>query len=181
MKSIFSLLVAAAAVVAHTLPDLEARDDCGHSITPIYRMYNSKTFDHFYTTNAVETITAYANDEYLLEGVAAGAFPTQQGNTLPLYRLYNSGKHDHFYTTNPVERDFFTTNNGYKWEGTLALVYTTQICGSVPLYRLFAASVTDHFYTTSEAERANALNLGFTDEGVVAYVPAKGVVTGMPV
>ncbi|KAF7351969.1 hypothetical protein MVEN_01159000 [Mycena venus] len=196
MMCFFALLVAATAVTVGAVS--VARDTCGTSVVPLYRMYNGAAFDHFYTTSASEVITAVENDGYVLEGVSAAVFPTQQGTTLPLYRLYSAGAHDHFYTsvanrdsapavaftdemnhrTNPVERDFFTTNNGYKWEGTAALVYTTQICGSVPLYRLYAASHVDHFYTTSATERASALALGFIDEGIVAYVPAKGIVTG---
>lgn len=101
--------------------------------------------------------------------------------------------------TDPVERDFFTANNGYTWEGTVALVYTSQICGSMPLYRLYAVNAVDHFYTSkfwhstrrhkfhwntytcvlaSATERAAALALGFVDQGIVAYVPEKGIVTG---
>ncbi|KAJ7176222.1 hypothetical protein C8R43DRAFT_555976 [Mycena crocata] len=176
MKTFFALMIAAVGATANTMPI--ARDTCGTSIVPLYRMYNGGTFDHFYTTKTSEVISSVSTGGYVLEGVSAAAFPTQQGTTLPLYRLWSSGAHDHFYTTNPVERDLFATNKGYTMEGTVALVYTTQICGSVPLYRLFAVDRVDHFYTTSATERTAALALGFVDEGIVAYVPAKGVVTG---
>ncbi|KAJ7817791.1 hypothetical protein B0H13DRAFT_1606113, partial [Mycena leptocephala] len=130
------------------------RDTCGTSIVPLYRMYSGANFDHFYTTSASEVITAVENDGYVLEGVSAAVFPTQQGTTLPLYRLHSAGTHDHFYTSIANDRDFLTTNNGYKWEGTAALVYTTQICGRLPLYRLYAASHVDHFYTSEWSLRA---------------------------
>ncbi|KAJ7479479.1 hypothetical protein FB451DRAFT_161495 [Mycena latifolia] len=178
MKSFFAVFTAVATVSASAVYVLQARDTCGSTIVPIYRLYNGDVFDHYYTTTPAQVISAVSNSGYVLEGVSAAVFPTQQGTTLPLYGLYNSASHDHFLTTDPVERDLFRTNKGYVLEGTVALVYTTQICGSVPLYRLFAVSQVDHFYTTSAEERAAALALGFVDEGIVAYVPAKGIVTG---
>ncbi|KAK7018175.1 hypothetical protein R3P38DRAFT_1293997 [Favolaschia claudopus] len=177
MKSFISLLFAAALVVASPI-NIAERDECGNTIVPFYRLYNSATGDHFYTDVASEAVSTASKDGYVLEGVAAGVFFNQQGTTLPLYRLWSSGAHDHFYTTDPVERDFYTTNNGYKWEGTAALVYTSQICGSVPLYRLYATTVKDHFYTTSATERATALGLGFVDQGIAGYMPVRGVVSG---
>ncbi|KAJ7885550.1 hypothetical protein B0H14DRAFT_3735970, partial [Mycena olivaceomarginata] len=168
MKSFFSLLVAAAAVTASSISVV--RDTCGTTIVPLYRLYHSTRVDHFYTTSTSELISSVTDNGYVLEGVSAAVFPTQQGTTLPLYRLYNSNAHDHFYTTDPVERDFFTANNGYTWEGTVVLIYTSQICGSMPLYRLYAVNAVDHFYTNSATERAAALALGFVDQGIVAYV-----------
>ncbi|KAJ6532868.1 hypothetical protein DFH09DRAFT_1370136 [Mycena vulgaris] len=187
MKAFFALLIATVSAGAVSV----ARDTCGTTIDPLYRLYNSANFDHFYTyftspllvsrhvrTTPAEVISSVSTGGLVLEGVAAATFPTQQGTTLPLYQLYNSAALDHFYTTSTAEHDAFIANNGYALEGTVAFVYTTQICGSVPLYRLHAVSHVDHFYTTSATERASALALGFVDQGIAGYVPGKGIIGG---
>jgi hypothetical protein len=40
----------------------------------------------------------------------------------------------------------------------------------VPLYRLWSSSNNDHFYTIDPAERANAIAIGYRDEGIPGYV-----------
>ncbi|KAJ7061176.1 hypothetical protein C8F01DRAFT_987642 [Mycena amicta] len=150
----------------------DKRANCGTVVSPLYRAYSSSAQDHFYSASGTEAANAGG---FVIEGVAAAIFATQQGDSLPLYRMYSSAAKDHFYTADPVERDFYRTNNGYVLENTAAFVYTTPVCGAVPLYRLYAASVKDHFYTTSVSERARTIALGFADEGIVAYVPGPGV------
>lgn len=51
-----------------------------------------------FSTSTSELMSSVTDNGYVLEGVSAAVFPTQQGTTLPLYRLYNSNMHDHFYT-----------------------------------------------------------------------------------
>lgn len=46
---------------------------------------------------------------------------------------------------------------------------------------MYSASAADHFYTTSGPERANAIqNLGYTDEGIAAYVYPQNVQQSVP-
>ena len=54
-------------------------------------------------------------------------------------------------------------------------VFTTPVCGSVPLYRVYNPDAIEHFYTTNVTKRDNALQHGYKDDGVSAYVnPVKG-------
>ena len=74
---------------------------------PLYRLWSSKTGDHFYTTDENEKNTALTTKEwmYTYEGIAGYIYPAQQTNTLPLYRLWNSENNDHFYTTSETEKN----------------------------------------------------------------------------
>jgi hypothetical protein len=84
--------------------------------------------------------------------------------------LFRPNTDEHFYTTSASERDNAAQKLGYNVEGTACFVLAGQASGSIPFFRMFNATSGDHFYTTSAPERDNALNLGYTDEGVAAFV-----------
>jgi hypothetical protein len=115
---------------------------------------------------------AVANLGYTAEGTTGRIFPTQQPQTIPLYRLYNPGGTDHFYTTSAAERDNAVAQLGYQSEGTAGYVYPAGVCGALPLYRSYNLQGIDHFYTMSASESDSAVAIGWTKEGIAAYILA---------
>jgi hypothetical protein len=133
---------------------------------PLFRLYNRRSGDHFYTTSAPERLTALRGG-YSDEGVATTVFRSAQfgGPVIPFYRLYNKRSGDHFYTASEREA---RSASGYTPEGIAGYVYTTSVCNSVPLYRLYNGK--DHFYTKDTAERDSARRGGYRVEGAAAFV-----------
>ena len=67
---------------------------------------------------------------------------------------------------------------GYAYEGEPGYVFGSHASSTptIPLYRMYSGGAVDHFYTTSASERDNAVNrLGYTDEGIAAYVHATNI------
>ncbi|KAF7367038.1 hypothetical protein MSAN_00963000 [Mycena sanguinolenta] len=196
----FSQIAALYARLTRPTPNQTAQCPSYPTITPLFRTYSAVDNDHFYTSIPSEVIAA-ANEggQYSLEGVAASIFPTQITLSTPLFRLFKGAVTDHAYTTSAVEVDTLEAE-GYVLEVEIpGYVYTTQICNSVPLYGLFSVSGQDHFMTSSvilnstyffganydmssasTSERAAAIAGGYTDQGIVAYVPARGSVFDAP-
>ncbi|KAJ7825575.1 hypothetical protein B0H14DRAFT_2820269 [Mycena olivaceomarginata] len=127
------------------------------------------------SSTANELVTS--SPGYATEGVAAGIFPTQVGQSTLFFRLYNDGLGHHAYTINTTEVQAFLAA-GYVLETTPGYVYAAGICGSVPLYRMLLASRNDYFYTTSAGERNTAISEGYTDQGIAAYVQVPGIIGG---
>ena len=72
----------------------------------VYRFYDTKNKDHFYTINVTERNNIIANynagrSSYRYEGVG---WYTPKKSGIPLYRFYNSQAKDHFYTTSAAEK-----------------------------------------------------------------------------
>jgi len=70
----------------------------------LYRYWNQKDLNHFYTTNLAEIGVKRVGDVgkwgYKLVGTLGYCFQNSYPGTLPLYRYYHGGIIDHFYTTN---------------------------------------------------------------------------------
>ncbi|KAG1782359.1 hypothetical protein EV702DRAFT_1192034 [Suillus placidus] len=94
----------------------------GSSTIPLYRMYNPKVIDHFYTTSYSEVQNAAANDGYTYEEIAAYVYSTNICGSIALYRLYSSAGTDHFYTTSASEASNAVAQDGYTLEGVAAYV-----------------------------------------------------------
>ncbi|KAF7305896.1 hypothetical protein HMN09_00743800 [Mycena chlorophos] len=165
-------LVASVVVVAS-----QSCTDCGSSITPLFRMFSVNTVDHFYTNGASEVIAAATDDDYGLEGVASGVFPSQQGCSVQFLRLNNPTVFDHFYTINTNEAAIFE-QNGYTLEGNAGYINASPNCSTVtiPLLRFFNPAAIDHFYTTSEEEGQAFTSQGYVSQGIAGYVPLPGVI-----
>jgi len=107
------------------------------SLTPLFRLLNATSGDHFYTTSSSERDDAEAHAGYVPEGIACDVFAGPGAGTIPLFRLFNPGNGDHFYTTSAPERDNAVANIGYVSEGTSCGVFPADGPDRVPLYRLF--------------------------------------------
>ncbi|KAF8989161.1 hypothetical protein BDQ17DRAFT_1393326 [Cyathus striatus] len=142
--AISTLALATSFVEASLAPPPPACAD-PRTVTPLYRAYNYRVTDHFYTANGTEFTNAVEKLGYTNEGIAGWVFPYEQRGTVPLYRLYSSNASDHFYTT--------------------------ASCGGLALWRLFSANASDHFYTMSVVERDRAtVSLGYTFEGNAGFI-----------
>ncbi|MBQ9210395.1 MAG: hypothetical protein IJ153_01740 [Clostridia bacterium] len=130
----------------------------------VYRLYNTKTGEHLYTTD---------ENEYKVVGALAawnqeGAVFTAPVEGTPVYRVYNPTTGEHHYTSDATEVAYLAkigwTNEGVKFnsasEGT-------------PVFRLFnpkGTGTNSHLLTTDEVEKAYLLTLGWVDEKVAFYV-----------
>ncbi len=93
------------------------------SSTPLYRLYNKYSGDHFYTTSYNEKDFAISKAGYSYEGIAGYVFNSQTSSAVPLYRLYNKYSGDHFYTTSYNEKDFAISKAGYTYEGIAGYIW----------------------------------------------------------
>ena len=92
--------------------------------TPVYRFWNKKTTDHFYTTSSAEKKQLEKDyksgeDDYKYEGVA-WYVPKDSGK--PVYRFFDTKNFNHYYTSSEDIRaslqTAYTDGTGtYRYEG----------------------------------------------------------------
>ena len=126
--------------------------------TPMFRLYNPNSGEHFYTGSAGER-EFLSRVGWSYEGVGWWA-PIEGGE--PVYRLYNPNAGDHHYTLSSEERDALVAV-GWNYEGV-----GWRSAGDVPVLRQYnpnAASGT-HNFTTSRAENDMLVRNGWHFEGV---------------
>ena len=128
--------------------------------TPMYRLYNPNSGEHFYTGSKEERDNLNAAGWHY-EGVAWNA-PTNSG--APVYRLYNPNSGDHHYTMSADERDMLV-GFGWIYEG---VAWNSATAENLPLYRLYNpnADCGSHHYTGSTEERDNLVSVGWIFEGI---------------
>ena len=128
--------------------------------TPMYRLYNPNSGEHFYTGSEEERDMLQSLG-WQYEGVAWNA-PTKTG--APVYRLFNPNNGDHHYTMSETERDMLV-GVGWQYEG---IAWNSASPSNIPLFRLFNpnADCGSHHYTGSEEERDYLVSLGWHYEGI---------------
>ena len=131
--------------------------------TPMYRLYNPNSGEHFYT-GSVKEKDNLVSVGWNYEGIAWNA-PIKGGD--PVYRLYNPNSGDHHYTMSKEETDNLVSI-GWKYEGVCWNSVAANDPGAVPLYRLYNpnADCGSHHYTTSTEERDNLVSVGWILEGI---------------
>ena len=134
--------------------------------TPMYRLYNPNSGEHFYT-GSLEEKNNLVVAGWNYEGIAWNA-PTRSG--APVYRLYNPNSGDHHYTMSKEETDNLVSI-GWKYEGVCWNSVAAGAPGAVPLYRLYNpnADCGSHHYTGSTEERDFLVSLGWHYEGIGWY------------
>ncbi len=132
-------------------------------VTPMYRLYNPNSGEHFYTGSVQERDVLKAAGWHY-EGIAWNA-PTKHG--APVYRLYNPNNGDHHYTMSVEERDMLV-GVGWQYEG---IAWNSASASNIPMYRLFNpnADCGSHHYTGSTEERDYLVSLGWHFEGIGWY------------
>ncbi|MBX7193051.1 MAG: hypothetical protein K1X94_13375 [Sandaracinaceae bacterium] len=134
-------------------------EDVGGCRESVVRAYHDSLGGHLYTRDRSE--------------IAAGGFrteadpfffvyPSAQPGLAAFHRCY-LGRAHRLYTF-----DAGCEGSGASDEGILGYVAPSPVCGARPLYRLSASD--DHFYTVDAGERDFAVSIGYTDEGIAAYV-----------
>lgn len=113
----------------------------------IYRVYNTRTGEHLYTSAANEVRTLISG-VWNYEGVAW--YSPEKSNT-PVYRLYDRNSGEHFYTSSKIERDIILSWGHWNDEG---IAWYSDDAKGTPVYRLHneAQAPFPHHFTTSIAE-----------------------------
>ncbi len=130
----------------------------------LYRIYNPKSGEHLYTTDAREQkylVSKGWHDEGYMDAV--------ETSDVPVYRVYNPKSGEHHYTSDKVERSYLT-KHGWKDEGIA--FYSADRESGVPVYRLYKAGkgIGNHHYTVSKTEKNYLTRHGWSDEGIGWYV-----------
>lgn len=131
--------------------------------TPMHRLYNPNSGEHFYTGSLDERdVLVAAGWQY--EGIAWNS-PVKGG--APVYRLYNPNSGDHHYTMSSDEKDHLV-GVGWQYEG---IAWNSASSSNVPQYRLYNpnADCGSHHYTGSAEERDYLVSLGWHYEGIGWY------------
>lgn len=132
-------------------------------LQPIYRLYNSVTSEHLFTTSKSEydnfaRLCLQGNDFWIPEGIDWFAYYSQNSNSSPVYRLYNAGlgslgRNSHYYTSDLNEAFDLTTNSGWTYDtfdGGNLCFYTGGDIGIYTCYNEALGSA--HHYTSSKSE-----------------------------
>jgi hypothetical protein len=137
--------------------------------TPLYRLFNPSSGDHFYTTSTAERDAVASSGDYVNEQIACYVYGSAASGTTDFYRLFSSDSGDHFYTTYGPERDAAMASAGYVSEGTACYVYGSAASGTTPLHRLWKAAPTDFSAAREDAVTQSGARRMWTD---ATYLPA---------
>lgn len=139
----------------------------------LYRLYNSKSGDHLYTTSCQEKDNVIRSGSYVYEGLAGYISTRQARRTVALYRLQLANGR-HFYTTDVNEMNTLTANGGNISEGITGYLADESVRNTSPFYRLVSGD--KHFYTTDDQEKNDFLRNGNAGrlEGTIGYLWRSG-------
>lgn len=130
---------------------IEEDDEEAQGTSPVFRLYNSLTSEHLYTTSRYEydMLPGMTQGDWVQEGIAWVA--PDEGN--PVFRLYNGGLGDHHYTANASERNALITYYGWVDEGIA--FYSAAASSGYPVYRVYNGGLKrgQHHYTLNSSER----------------------------
>ena len=157
------------------------------SVTAMYRLYNPRSGEHFYTSNTYERNELVRRGPWKYEGVAWNA-PVRRG--FPVYRMYNPKSKAHHYTMDLNERDYLCgmgkyngKGKGWNFEGIgwLSAIDAKSYDSLsdeekeqyIPLHRLYNPRypmVSAHHYTADTNEvRVLTTQRGWVYEGIAWY------------
>lgn len=138
--------------------------------TPVYRLYNSQTGEHFYTVFSQEYYNL-VNAGWTYEGVGWNA-PVSGWY---VYRLLNPNTGDHHYCMDTNEKDTLIARGwayeGVAW-GSVSLAWEDRkTARGIPVYRCYNpyATTATHHYTKNANEVRALQRLGWRYEGIAWY------------
>ena len=137
-------------------------DTSGVPTTPMFRMYNPNSGEHFYTGSEEEReILRKAGWKY--EGVGFNAPVVGE----PVYRLYERATGEHLYTMDRIEA-YKLMGKGWTFEG---VAWNSAEQDEVVQYRLRNPNETvgRYHFTSADDEREWLIGLGWIDEGIGWY------------
>ena len=141
-------------------------------VAPVYRLYNSITSEHLFSTNKTEydgwvEKCKKDKDAWIGEGISWLA-PTTSTGTKAVHRLYNAalgamGKSSHYYSADEKEIKSLTTKaGGWKDEGS---TYQFKSGGTQAIYTCYNEALgSAHHYTSSKTEWQNLSKYGWDIE-----------------
>eukprot|EP01087_Luapelamoeba_hula_P020542 TRINITY_DN7024_c0_g1_i2.p2 TRINITY_DN7024_c0_g1~~TRINITY_DN7024_c0_g1_i2.p2 ORF type:complete len:257 (-),score=38.02 TRINITY_DN7024_c0_g1_i2:1491-2261(-) len=146
---------------------------------PLYRFWNARTSDHFYTTNRYKNTKKGDTGQVdsIREGVVANVFTEPQPYTVPMHSYYDKKNCDHFYTTERLEHK---PSAGFEYGSVIGWVYSDPAhCSdenAVALHCYWNAETRDHLYTSTPEEVGTEVlgevgKNGYRYEGIVMYLP----------
>ena len=148
------------------------------AVNAVYRFYDTKTGDHFYTNSAYEANLLGENysDNFNYES-APWSTPTKSASTTDIYRFYDTVTGNHFFTQSAFERDqIINTIRTYSYEGVAFAAYTSSNASTLTLERFFNSITGLHHFSASTAEtdsiRTGGAGAGWIDEGA-GFIVAK--------
>lgn len=136
--------------------------------TRVIRLYDPKTYKHFYTINECEANSLVQRNGYILEGAAFGAVDPNVTPATPIFRMYNTRTGIHFYATN--QPDIYAAGRaGYTYEGVAFYVASPGVPGASPVYRMYNHKTYIHLWVTNQTDIAAASRAGYSLEGPNFY------------
>ncbi len=134
-------------------------------MTPMYRLYNKGSGEHFYTANVQER-DHLIEEGWQNEGIGWYA-PVNTG--IDVYRVYNP-EGDHHYTTDVKEKEALI-KAGWRDEGVGWKSFEGDEVNAVPVYRQYNPNqyLCNHNYSVSESESKHLIGIGWLDEHVGWY------------
>ena len=140
-------------------------------IIPVYRLFNTRTGEHFYTASTAERKKYLNAGNWKAEGVAWYAPET---SSQPIYRLSNPNNgNEHHYTKSKSEKDWLVSL-GWKYD---CIAWYSDTNKTVPIYRHYhpIQRTGNHHYTTSKGESNYIVKYeGWRYEGISFYVSKAG-------
>ena len=140
-------------------------------IIPVYRLFNTRTGEHFYTASTSERSRYLNAGHWNSEGIAWYAPRT---SSEPIYRLSNPNNGDeHHYTKSKSEKDWLV-GLGWKYD---CIAWYSDTDKLVPIYRHYhpIQRTGNHHYTTSKGESDHIVKYeGWKYEGISFYVSKAG-------
>lgn len=138
---------------------------------PVYRLFNRKTGEHFYTTSAYERQVCVNLGVWNAEGIA---WYSPKVSSEPIYRVSNPNNgYEHHYTKSKSEKDWLVSL-GWRDEG---IAFYSDTEGRIPVYRHYhpIQRTGNHHYTTSKGESDHIVKYErWRYEGVSWYVTKAG-------
>lgn len=129
----------------------------------IYRLYNTVSQEHLYTTDVNEKNTLSVLSDWNFEG-SAWESPSEGEK---VYRLYSPATGNHLYTTDQNEYKVLTTERGWIADNNGRPVFYSG--GKTEIYRLYNESILQHLLTIDKNEYNSLKEMGWTQEGVALY------------
>lgn len=140
-------------------------------IVPVYRLFNRKTGEHFYTVSTSERQKYLNAGNWNAEGIAWYA---PKKSSEPIYRLSNPNNgNEHHYTKSKSEKDWLV-GLGWRYD---CIAWYSDTDKVIPIYRHYhpIQRTGNHHYTTSKGESDHIVKYeGWRYEGVSFYVSKAG-------
>ncbi|QGW82230.1 Ig-like domain repeat protein [Variovorax paradoxus] len=126
---------------------------------PIYRLLNTISGRHFYTTSPSERDTVLGTPGWKYEFVSGYVAGSQIPDTTPLFRAssFSGGFPAHLYTTSWAEIQQLV-GMGWTYNGPIGFVGTAaNAVRDTPLVRMYKGAIGDHFYTAGTLPQSHTV------------------------